>query len=408
METVKSGPDFLYFVLVICYVVSEYVVCIYWTSDIFSDTRFNFFNYFILFGSGVYLCYKITVWKKLLDKPYFLIPLILGIGVLCGSLLMFLDRDWKHNKVVFTVIIDIFLCLMAYGKNYKKLLQWLVFVPAATLLIAGLGLLTGWTQEFAKMGQEESTRSLGIIYPNTWGYIAFQMMLLVWYLYLKKKPLISFAMFWLMSVFMYFVIGCKTIVALSLAFPLISLLTVRMEKQERKPGKKPGVIGWIAIGLPMICYALSIGLCLAKEWVAVTFYFTKLHSTAMRFVQGGLALEYFGFPLFGRQMLLKAKLYLDPSTGINEYLYVMDNAYATFTITKGVLWIACCLAWLIFAQWRGWKNKDYSILLIGSFMLIFAVMERPALEVWYNFAMLYPLASAAEPETKKASGKRLR
>ena len=414
METVKKGPDFLYFILVICYVVSEYAERIYWTSDIFSVSRFNFLDYFILFGSGVYLCYKITVWKKLLEKPYILLPLILAIGALCGLLLMFLDQDWKHRKVVFTVIIDIFLCLMAYGKNYKKLLQWLVFVPAATLLIAGLGLLTGLTQEFVKVGQEESTHSLGIIYPNTWGYIAFQTMLLVWYLYLRKKPLISFAMFWLTGVFMYFVIGCKTIAGLSLAFPLISLLTVQMEKRERAPGKKPGAIGWLAIALPILCYALSIGLCLAKEWVAVTFYPTELHpnaplhSTAMRFVQGGLALDYFGFPLFGRQMTLKAPLYLDPSTGVVEYLYVMDNAYATFTITKGVLWIAACLAWLTFAQWRGWKNKDYSILLIGSFMLIFAVMERPGLEVWYNFVMLYPLASIAEPDTKKASGKRLR
>lgn len=403
MEAVKGGPDFLFFFLVICYVVSEYIERIEWTADIFSMYQFNFLNYIVLFGSGAYLCYKIAVWKKLWNKPVILIPMILAIGCLCGYFLMYLDKDWKHNKVAFTIAIDIFLCLMANGKNYKKLLQYLVFIPVITLLIAGLGLLLGFTEEFTKMGQADSTHSLGIIYPNTWGYIAFQAMLLAWYLYLRKKPLITFGLFWAMGVFMYFVVGCRTIAALSLVFPPIILLSSWMENRERKPGAKPGIIGWLAIGLPVLCFALSVGLSLNKEWVAVTFYPTELHpnaplhSTAMRFVQGGLALDTFGFPLFGRPMTLMSPVYLDPATGVVEHLYVMDNAYVTFIITKGVLWSAFILVWLTFAQWRGWKNKDYSILVIGSFMLIFAIMERPGMEVWYNFVLLSPLASMADP-----------
>ncbi len=407
MEAVKSGPDMLFFALVICYVLSEYIQRIWWTEDFISETRINFLHYAVLFGSGAYLCYKAAVWKKLWEKPYILLPLILAVGCLCGCFLMFLDKDWNHNKVVFTIVTDIFLCLMAYGKNYKKLLQCLVFVPVAVLLIAGLGLLAGFTQDFSKMGQAESTRSLGINYPNTWGYIAFQAMLLGWYVYLRKKPLITFALFWPMSVFMFFVVGCRTIAVLSLAFPPITLLMAWMENRERKQEKKPGPLGWLAVALPLLCFALSVVLCLNKEWVAVTFYPTEqhpsapLHSMAMRFVQGGLALDTFGFPLFGRPMRLSAPVYLDPATGVVEHLYVMDNAYVSFMITKGVLWIAGILAWLTFAQWRGWKSKDYSILLIGSFMLVFAIMERPGMEVWYNFVLLYPLASLAEPAIVK-------
>lgn len=400
MEVVKSGPDFLYFILVICYVVSEYAERIEWTIDIFSAQRIHFLHYFVLLGSGAYLCYKVAVWKKMWDKPYLLLPMILAIGCLCGYFLLFLNKDWKHNKVVFSVVIDIFLCLMAYGKNYKRLLQCLVFVPIAVLAVAGLGLLVGLTQEFTKVGTD-STHSLGIIYPNTWGYIAFQAMLLAWYLYLKKKPLITFAMFWGMSVFMYFVIGCRTIAVLSVAFPPVTLLTSWMEKRERKPGAKPGIIGWFAIALPVLCFVFTLVLSLNKEWVAVTFYKnfygTPLHTMSMRFVQSGLAIDAFGFPLFGRPMTLMAPVYLDPATGITEDLYVMDNAYTTFMILKGCLWLACCLSWLTFAQWRSWKNKDYAILMIGCFMLVFAIMERPGMEVWYNFVLLYPLASIAEP-----------
>ena len=403
MESVKSGPEFPFYILVICYVVSEYAQRIFWTVEIFSDHQISVLDYIVLFGSGVYLCYKTAMWKTLREKPLLLLPVILAIGLLSCFFLLYLVEDWNHRKVAYTIVIDVFLCLMAYGKDYKKILKCLVYIPIAVLLIAGVGLLLGFTENFAKAGQSESTRSLGIIYPNTWGYIAFQAMLLVWYLYLKKKPLLTFAMFWALGIFMYFVIGCRTIAVLSMAFPPVSMLTEWVEKRERKLGKKPGLIAWAAIALPILCYAVSIGLSLEKEWVAMTFYPTKLHpnaplhSTAMRFVQGGLALEAFGFPLFGRPMTLMRPVWLDEAaTGVKESLYVMDNAYVTFTITKGVLWIICALAWLTFAQWKGWKNKDYSILIIGSFMVVFAVMECPGLEVWYNFVLLYPLTYCAK------------
>ena len=409
MESVKSGPDWPFIVLVICYVVSEYIERIYWTNSLFSSRHPNFFDYFVLVGSTVYLCYKAAIWKPMKTRPLVLMPFILAVGCLCGCFLLFLDQDWEFNKVAFTIVIDCFLCLMAYGRDYKKLLRCLVFVPLAVLLIAGLGLLAGFTQDFAKVGQAASTRSLGIKYPNTWGYIAFQAMLLIWYLYLRKKPLLtllSFVMFWAGGAFMYFVIGCRTIAVLSIAFPPVTLLTLWKENRDRKPErtlrKKPGPIAWAAIALPVLCCVVSVVLSLQKEWVAVTFYPTAqhpnapLHSTAMRFVQSGLALDYFGFPLFGRPMKLSAPLYLDPSVGVVEHLYVMDNAYTSFIITKGMLWIAGILAWLTFGQWKGWKNRDYSIMLISSFMVVFAIMERPGMEVWYNFALLYPLSSAVE------------
>ena len=43
-----------------------------------------------------------------------------------------------------------------------------------------------------------------ISYPNTWGYIAFQAMLMIWYLYAREKQLFTFAMFWCMAGFMFF------------------------------------------------------------------------------------------------------------------------------------------------------------------------------------------------------------
>ena len=203
-----------------------------------------------------------------------------------------------------------------------------------------------------------------------------------------------------------FVVGCRTVAGLVLIFPLMALLAAWMKKRGRKSEKKPGVLGWLVILLPILCYVFSLALSMEKEWVAVTFYPMRifgvsLRSMAMRFVQSGLALEYFGFPMFGRAMRVTDHVFLDPATGYNEYLYVMDNAYMTYTITKGVLWICGLLAWMTYGQWKGWKNKDHGILLVGSFMMLFSVMECPGLEVWFNFVLLYPLLASCDTEGLK-------
>ena len=403
-ETLKSGPDFPYFLLVVFYIATEYSKRINWNSGVFSQKESNFLNIVVIFGSGAYLCYKLIMWKKMWNEPAFLVLTVLIVMGASGWLFVYLDEDWNTRRVTYTVVFEIYLCLMAYGKNYKRLLQWILIVPVLTLAIAGLGLLLNFTTDLAKSGQADNTRSLGIIYPNTWGYIAFQAMLIVWHLYLKKNSilphLLTFALFWGLSAFLYFVIGCRTIALLTAAFPLVSWITVWLESRERKPGKKPGVISWLFIGLPVICFALTMALNSQIDWVGKTFYSTPLHSMAMRFVQGGIALEHFGLSLFGRP-LRTTELVTRMVNGTSETLYVMDNAYSSFIISKGVLWMAGWLALLTAAQWKSWKYRDYSILIIGGFMVVFALMERPGIELWYNFVLLYPLASVKEPLSHK-------
>ncbi len=411
METVRQGPDVPYFLLVMCYILAEYLMRINWTEDLYTLYEASVLNILVIFGCGAYLCFKITAWKKLWQKPVLLVLLILGVGGLTAWLFLYLNESWRLRRVLYTVVVEIFLCLMANGKNFKRLLQCLVVLPILTLVIAWLAVLAGDAQEFAKVGAEDTTRSFGIIYPNTWGYIAFQAMLMIWYLWLRKKLTLTFVLFWGMALFMYFVVGCRTIAVLSVLLPLAALVVGQMEKRERRPGKKPGIFALLIIALPVLCYVFSIAASTQMSWVKKTFYSTPLYSFSMRFVQGGIALDEFGFPLIGRSMATQEPV-IRIINGAPDQLYVLDNAYSSFTILKGVLWIIACLAWLCYGQWRGWKQRDYRILLIGSFMLIFAIMERPGLEVWYNFVLLYPLASLAEPapiqltEKKTGAGKK--
>ena len=48
------------------------------------------------------------------------------------------------------------------------------------------------------------------------------------------------------------------------------------------------------------------------------------------------------------------------------------------------------------------KKRDYAIILLETMILGFAMMERPGLELWYNFILAYPLARVvSKPMTEK-------
>ena len=48
------------------------------------------------------------------------------------------------------------------------------------------------------------------------------------------------------------------------------------------------------------------------------------------------------------------------------------------------------------------KHRDYAIPFLEFMILIFAMLERPGLEMWYNFILLYPLAKVVcKPGTEK-------
>ena len=64
--------------------------------------------------------------------------------------------------------------------------------------------------------------------------------------------------------------------------------------------------------------------------------------------------------------------------------------------------MAYTLLWLCVAQRKALKNRDYAIILIETIILGFAMMERPGLEMWFNFVLLYPLAKVVDkPGTER-------
>ena len=398
-EEAGRASELVYLVLLTLYVTVYYILKIAWSPGV--DKAIEMVRYGILgivmWGSAAYLFFIIAAWKDLWKKN---IPLIVIGGAFVAVTAVF---SAKMSTNLYGVVMDCFFCLMAFRKDFRKMLKCMLGTGLVMLMIAGIGVAAGFTLDLEKPLNVSPGHSLGIIYPNTWGYLAFLVMLLAWYLFLRGKKVMTFLLFWSVSVFMYFYISCRTITGFSIVFPVCAVTANYLEKRRKSAAaesKMSSLFGRIVTVFPFIAFAVMMFLSLQVKWVHKHFYYTPLHNFAMRFVQGGLYFKTYGFPLVGNPYRSNQITYINVN-GEFQQVGILDSSFAAYIIMRGMIWMICILLWLCFANWKALKKKDYGIPLIGAFILLFAMMERPGLEMWYNFVMLYPLAKAVQTKTKK-------
>ena len=407
LKAASNINENVYFVLFTLYVLINFIINIEWGDQIqgiVSNIRYGLLS-IVMWGATVYLfyviCEWISIWKHL--------PIMMGLAVL-----MLLATGWFSHVMTtnsYGVVMDLFFCIMAYGKNYRKLLKCLLTVSIVMLIIAAIGVPTGITEDLIKPDNIHPGHSLGIIYPNTWGNLVYLNMILLWYLYLRHKPIITICIFWVAGAFMFLYIYSRTMSFFSVMFPVgavivdyfqrrsdrkekISALSkenVEINPYNRKLNNRIGLFGWIVVAIPLLSFVFVIFASRQMDWVHQTFYYTWFHNFAMRFVQGGLYLQTYGMPLFGNPYRSNITTFRYVN---GEYLQLgnLDSSFISYLIMRGLIWIICVLVWLCIAHWKALKNRDYAIPYIGGAILFVAMMERIGLEMWYNFILLYPLA----------------
>ena len=341
-----------------------------------------------MWGSAIYLFTIIAEWRDAWKRTGELIL----IGCFLFALTGIISRVVTTDSYAFTM--GSFFCIMACGKNYKKILYCFLILLSTSLLIGLLGLKIGITFDAAKPNREFGGHSLGILYPNNWGFIVFAILVIVWYLFLKRRNLINLILFWGTTVFMVKYITCYTIAAMAFVFPLFAIGAEWIQKKESGGERsKNRIIRGIIIALPFFFLFGMLFLCWQMDWVYnffYKFYGTSLRSFAMRFVEGGYALKLNGVPLFGHPFRPFDSSVVDYS---NEIEMIVDSAFICYLIIRGIIAVVVTLGWISLAHNKCLRENDYRLLVISLFMLLLSTMERPGLDAWYNFVLLYPLAS---------------
>ena len=389
----KSSEQYFLFLYSI-YVISNVIVLVNFQRDIFHHVWTAHFVMFsiVMWGTAFYL-FSILVewrnaWRNTLEIIVIGVAVILFIGLLSKSMT---TDSYKY-------IMGCILCLLAYGRNYRKILKCLLIIIVGVLFIGWIGMPLGFTLDAVKPNRVYGGHSLGIMYPNDWGYFFFLIITIIWYLWLKQKGFISLLLFWATAIFMYKYITCQTIAILTFIFPLIALVAEFLQRRCDKifvTKKASSIAYWLILISPFVVFGVMIFLCLQMDWIHDHFYGTRFTSAAMRFVEGGYSLKLNGISLFGHPFKQWEEGIVDYEERIQ---LIVDSAFIAYLIIRGVIWMLVTLLWITLAHFCGIKKKDYRIIAISIIFLVFSIMERPGLDVWYNYVLLYPLASLSFEE----------
>ena len=398
LEQVKNSREAYYLILMCAFVVSKIMFMIGWEASIsgIAWVVHRIIFAFVMWGSAIYMYSILAEWKRAWER----IPLMIGIGLLVFAITALLSRIVTTDS--YSAIMGAFFFLMAYGKNYRKILYCFLGIFTATLLTGLIGLPLGITRDIVKPDRAFGGHSLGIIYPNNWGFIVFALLVLIWYLYLRRKRIFTLILFWATAVFMYKYITCLTIAGLAFGFPIVAIAAEFLQDhlRENRDAAEPElsdakgsiprrVLSFILIAMPFIVFGCMMLLCWQMDWVHERFYNTRLESMAMRFVEGGYALRLNGFNLLGKPF---QQWDASISNYAQEIEMIMDSAYVAYLIIRGALWMLFILAWISFAHYRCIRNMEYRLIVISMFFLVLSLMERPGLDAWYNFILFYPFA----------------
>ena len=176
-EEAGRASETVYLLLLTLYVAVYYILKTAWDPGI--DKAVDMVRYGILgiviWGSAAYLFFIIAAWKDLWKRN---VPLILTGGALVAATAFF---SAKMGTNLYGAVMDCFFCLMAFRKDFRKMLKCMLGIGLLMLVIAGVGVAAGFTMDLQKPLNVSPGHSLGINYPNTWGYLAFLLMLLSWY-----------------------------------------------------------------------------------------------------------------------------------------------------------------------------------------------------------------------------------
>ena len=397
---VSKANEPAYLVLLTLYVIIYLLLKVFWNdnvSGIVATLKYTLLGV-VMWGAAVYLFFVIAEWKNLWNKTIWLI--LIGAAIVAAT--YFFSKKMSTNA--YGVVMDIFFCMMACGKDYRKILKCILCVTVAMQIIAGIGMPLGITSDVGKPDTSVPGHSIGIEYPNSWGYLVFLVLALLWYLYLRYKPAITFIIYWAVSAFMYTYITCRTIAGITIIFPFLALAVDYIERRiDRKVsegtfnGNKP--LRWIVTAIPYLAFAFMMFSSMQVDWW-YKYYHGPLRNLAWRFLMGGLYFRTYGIPVFGNPYRSNVYTYINVQ---GEFIKVgiLDSSFAAYLIMRGAVWMAYTLLWLCIAHWKALKKRDYAIILIEVIMLGFAMMERPGLDMWYNFIMLYPLAKViSKPGTE--------
>ena len=347
-------------------------------------------NTVLLIICAMYAAFILLLWKT---EP---VTIAAAVGIIAA-----VGFGWNFiglTNEFFCTITTVFLVLFAYLRDYKVLLKIGMICHIITMAAAALGLPFGYTELVYKVDTADVGFSMGLVYANHVGRMAFLILMIAWYLWGQDKLLLSIVAAWATAAVMWIVIECKTIALFLVVFPLcwgIIRILVKIDcgNAAWKVIKGAGKI--VLLAMPFLCMLFTYIMGLHRTFFLEHWHFGQpIYALWMRFISAGILFKVYGFPLFGRDILNENGI-MEIKDGHVYMATIVDNAYIYYLIAIGGIALIACMLWISFETYRAIKNKDYAFLLMNFFMCGYGILEVVLFQFEHNFLFFYPMTAAA-------------
>lgn len=387
----KIGLSILYLLCLFLYIISKNAVYLAFTREAiyYPVVLEPYINTAILLLICIMLCLTAgkfigrEVTKKIKAKSLF--TMFIAIILTAAQLYFLIEKAWYLDTEPFYLVVSLYLIAFSWKQDFKGIVAAYTAAHAVVLMTAVLGLFLGYTEDAVKFTDYGAKHAFGLVHPNTAGRVIFAIVAGTWFLFLRKKRGWTFVLFWLTAAVLLIWNRCRTVIIMMILLP-VSLLLVDGQKRH---GKR--VLKSLLCAAPFLCFGITLFSCIPIHLVHRLTYQTPLFSIGERIVQSGIALRSYGLPLIGHSIDTSGAIRMMVD-GEKISLFVMDNAYVSYGIILGLLWLIPALLFLCAANRKAWNGRNLDLLVYGLFLVVFAFMERRGLDPAYNLMFFYPLS----------------
>lgn len=270
-------------------------------------------------------------------------------------------EEYLLSVCLFTAVSD-----LAVERKTIRIILWIdVMAVLMTLLLHWAGYIQNNIIDF----EYAKAHTIGFGHSNFPGGMILAADIVVWILYLKKKPVYYFLLFWISSVMTWFVFACRTAAILQILFPII-YLGINVTR-----GKGRTMVVRIATMLPLLCIAGTIFIILSilNNWMSWNFPGNMM----ARFIAPVGEIRDNGIS------------WIHPS--FSTWIPI-DSQYAYTLLYGGILGLALLLVQMTFCAYYAGKRNRMDLLVVCVGYTIYGLMESAPTILLWNFIPLVILA----------------
>ena len=297
----------------------------------------------------------------------FLLPRVLSLYLI--------DKEYFYKCILISIpfFISFYFCksiyliqslafvLTAYKIDKIKVIKIFIYTSLITYLISLTGILCGVVTVYF-VAPPRFRCYFGFIHPSYFSIHFCTIIFGLWYLYFKNNKILCITIFEISALFLYFVPNTRTSALLLMIFPLIILFSKYITNNRNNILKSLTIISpFLLLILSLIC------MFVIKPAEASSF----LETFTIRFTRAFNYYQNNGIHLFK-----SSNLWLD-----NMYLFLLEY----FGIVCTFIYILL----LTLLNKKLIKIKDYHMLAIALFFLIYALMDNYGINIRFNISLLF-------------------